>query len=755
MSFSTTKPHLSVWDFESVPPPPISSFQSLTWMTSTAGMTILLAFQGMWIFGLERNNVPCYAVYASTHGRLSCKSYENTTQLQKRKEELLEKHQESNKSRQCTMLLISNLATPVWVAIECKDKLLPNVVCSSAENMPHQSYSALPISNKGKLCGPTEVQMNASCFWFTLQNVTNSIKHFSLQLETKGMKIQECILASFGKMLHPTETYEFSFLFDSQSIHKTQESFMFYNYQSNKVFNTYNEEITEFAASSISCGQYRYLCTTATRILYKIDKLKWTALNGSGCHMDMMKKLHGHLVYRSTKFVCSFSHEILWETASSESTVFCTCNTTANISALFYTDKLKKCRSYTSKGSAEHTITHYSSDKGQVDLQDSSSVDMEQQNKLQKTIDFSCSDPNYLPCGMGISACYHLNQICIYTLTHKTNLSPCSTGSHLQDCKQFTCRIQLFKCIIAYCIHSHYLCDGKWDCPHGDDEANTTFCQMNCVGKMKCFTGESNFSCVSVDGICNGVQDCPQGDDEYLCLPRKHTCPQICICLNVAILCTGQRARNILGVVVGLTSFCVSCSVADTILDANVNRFIHAQVRFLNLSNNKISDVCGICRPSEVQLMTIDISHNVILELQCDCVCNFTHLRVFNLKSNLLSKVKVPSFRLLPSLQEVNLEDNSLFQLPKGLFQFVPQLLVLNIMQNPLIFIDVNMFVNLNIQTTLTDSYQVCCVKPPGSHCSADIPSYASCSNLLPSFDLHICFLVVAISVLVFNTVEA
>ena len=85
---------------------------------------------------------------------------------------------------------------------------------------------------------------------------------------------------------------------------------------------------------------------------------------------------------------------------------------------------------------------------------------------------------------------------------------PCRNGGHLENCGNFECNM-MFKCPDYYCIPWTYVCDGKWDCPFGQDELNNT---VSTVGKMcqemyKC-TNEQH-TCISIGNICDGQIDCP------------------------------------------------------------------------------------------------------------------------------------------------------------------------------------------------------------------------------------------------------
>ncbi len=115
-------------------------------------------------------------------------------------------------------------------------------------------------------------------------------------------------------------------------------------------------------------------------------------------------------------------------------------------------------------------------------------------------------------CDPSYNKCYTEDEKCLYNLTKNANtLMYCRNGKHLQSCLTAECR-STFKCEKSYCIPYRFVCDGKWDCWHGEDEDN---CQhMTCLNMFRC---KISSSCIQLNDVCNGVFDCPLADDEKIC----------------------------------------------------------------------------------------------------------------------------------------------------------------------------------------------------------------------------------------------
>ena len=92
--------------------------------------------------------------------------------------------------------------------------------------------------------------------------------------------------------------------------------------------------------------------------------------------------------------------------------------------------------------------------------------------------------------------------------------------------------IKRFKCPGYYCVPWRVLCDTKWDCPGGTDEAQCA--RTGCPGQFRCHNSNT---CISPDSLCDNITDCILGDDEYFCFPRLPDCPKNCTCVLFSITC--------------------------------------------------------------------------------------------------------------------------------------------------------------------------------------------------------------------------
>ncbi|PVD27174.1 hypothetical protein C0Q70_12328 [Pomacea canaliculata] len=85
----------------------------------------------------------------------------------------------------------------------------------------------------------------------------------------------------------------------------------------------------------------------------------------------------------------------------------------------------------------------------------------------------------------------------------------------------------------GYCLPVYVRCNGVYDCPDREDEAN---CQVyTCPGFYRC---RASTVCVHIDHMCDGRPQCPQHDDELFC---DLSCPLGCLCQGLAFFLLHSR----------------------------------------------------------------------------------------------------------------------------------------------------------------------------------------------------------------------
>ena len=84
----------------------------------------------------------------------------------------------------------------------------------------------------------------------------------------------------------------------------------------------------------------------------------------------------------------------------------------------------------------------------------------------------SCNDNQKIPCIPGHSHCFiWINYVCLNLRKIQKYWNIVEMVLNLYNCTVFQCS-GYFKCPLSYCIPFNVICNGEWDCPQGDDEAN-------------------------------------------------------------------------------------------------------------------------------------------------------------------------------------------------------------------------------------------------------------------------------------------
>ncbi|CAD5126157.1 DgyrCDS14324 [Dimorphilus gyrociliatus] len=335
---------------------------------------------------------------------------------------------------------------------------------------------------------------------------------------------------------------------------------------------------------------------------------------------------------------------------------------------------------------------------GQTDCQ---SPEKEDESQIDKHHKKSCNIGEF-KCKNG--ACINFINICIMDKDPWGYYTGCRDQSHLRNCEYFICPKDYIKCPHSYCIPLNMRCNGKYDCPRGEDEMDCY--TPTCPGHLKC--SESKL-CVQSNKRCDGYKDCPNGDDEQFC--DLTTCPQNCVCNGYIVECTNQ----------GLTS---------------IPEGLSKKARMFILSNNNITEIPAGSLDYLYNIRRLDLSYN--------------SLRTFNgLFKNLISieeliLVKCGTIDVLPdeifsglvNLKILNLGGLGIRKIFQESFHGLSSVRLINITDNPIPSFEHFLFDGLDQLTRVESSnYAFCCIfgqeKNSSKSCLPKKDALSSCADLM------------------------
>ena len=336
--------------------------------------------------------------------------------------------------------------------------------------------------------------------------------------------------------------------------------------------------------------------------------------------------------------------------------------------------------------------------------------------------------PWEIPCMEGHIKCFNFTDICLYKLSTKNHMIPCRNGGHLDNCKKFECNT-MFKCPNSYCVPWTYVCDGKWDCPYGEDEERNKVCtgEIVCEGMFKC--NYKLHKCISLGNVCDNKLDCLLHDDEMFCELSLFKCPVSCSCLIYAITCF-SLPNNITEL--DLISSLLSLSVFKSII-ISFHIFDHKlqNIQFIQLNVNNITSICPLVFLKDIVLLNIAENYIAVLKEKCFSISTF--LKSLNLSFNHVTHIETYSFYNLHHIKYIDLSNNPFVNLPSKCFSNLMVLRVLSLENIELRIIETNSLHSTNIKIIRNLDYKVNCVISDNYFCTSYPPWYISCTSILPS----------------------
>lgn len=643
----------------------------------------------------------------------------------------------------CTLVKVLNLAEPDWININCNHLMLPNVLCVQHKQLANISDDVnVNLIGKEFVCPTQTISISRTCcsFIWTKTTAKDTTKHFG----EKGMN-------------------EFSL----SELKQVKDIFKSINANFPPLVTAANSEtIVTIICRKLfvlhSCIYHKEFWREATGFqVFKSD------LKQNDPRKNLLSCKEGGNLMVSLR--CDGTIDCPNDKSDEENCI-CSEDVTATelgkckhissqkgsqCSPLYFTTHDNKCLLYSS---TIFTTNNYISQCSQEDMQNDLVVDWDFNWKesnnwglseegdlitlLQGKIHF-CHQPMELPCLDGHSKCFHISQICLFSLDSCGHTFPCRNGGHMEDCKSFDCN-KHFKCERSYCIPWTYVCDNKWDCPQGEDELFQHVCGASkfvCLGMFRCWRAQS---CILIASVCDEIKDCPSGDDEQFCQLKDIQCPKECACLAFAIMCHKDHAE------LWVYPFWTIKVTHSPLVIQYVHKF--TMCIFLLIQNSNNSEKHINFPPA---LLCLDLQGNALRIIPPGSFSHNTKLKCINLSWNQIRVLFSKSFSGLSNLVAIVLSGNPLAKLPPKMLYDSKCLLYISVVNITFLESGKDVFAVSEPNVIHTMSYQLCCIKASSSICMAKIPWFKSCKNLLENHKIETSFVVVFTGIILANFVSS
>ncbi len=301
---------------------------------------------------------------------------------------------------------------------------------------------------------------------------------------------------------------------------------------------------------------------------------------------------------------------------------------------------------------------------------------------VQSPYEYACP-PTYTQCIKGFPrVCYPRHKLCVYEVSMDgMQIKYCRNGAHLSNCSSHECP-SMFKCPLSYCIPYHYICNGKLDCPHGEDESSC-LAVLECPGLLRC---THDNVCVHPDNVGDKITDCQLStDDETLLDVLK--CPEPCECLGNSVLCSFVNFTIVNNLWGSVRKLSLQASVVDIKYCFSMPKLVS-----LNLSNNEIMSPSFPRWCSLPSIRWLRVQNNSIQVLTKGMLKGLSTLRYFELQMNPIHKIEEFSFHDLDRLLLLNLSHLRLNHIVANTFSGLSSLTTLDLSYNALIMLDSGCF---------------------------------------------------------------
>ncbi len=643
----------------------------------------------------------------------------------------------------CTVLLVTNLAEPDWISIDCTVRVLVDIVCTNRVNNKHEKNGTNQHSPQA-FCLLTQVLVYNKCFKFLeyrsfdlMESVCEPMKLHTFASLDEFHVLMEAIAVLLPPLISRNKN-------GSQLVSHVPEKHsgdISHNANVKPAQTDTGLQICTASQTTFVLAQNVLLCATGTYISASFvcdGKKSCPGDDLSDENHTLCSNIHDPDSKPHSTSLRNDQGDLSDKTESSlleNPTDTFTCHKSKEIPVFMVDDLVPDCAQGIKANGSLNVNNETHQDEPLL-------VSLLRHDKFQP-----CRDMTLIPCRAGHPKCYNISEVCTYRLNTLHHIQPCRDGGHLGNCKDFQCSAQ-FKCEMSHCIPWVYVCDGKWDCPDGEDELHTCWQMATvCLNMFRCF-GTRN-SCVHLGNLCDTRMDCPLGDDESLCDLKGMQCPSQCDCLRWTVMCVNSGSLHfpdflpVLNVVIENSRI----EFFNTFLDSFENG------QFFKLLNADIRDICTQNLPADV--VQLDIKFNRINDITTGCISNKAKLCVLILTDNSIFTLQSLSFVNLFELKMLNISENPFATLPRELITNSFKLCTLSLKNTRISYIHPKTFEAVGFVLVETISFHICCFVPVGSQCTYPPPWYVSCSDLLPSLSFRVMFGAMGILVLSLNSVSS